>query len=167
MNFAVIKNGLFIVLAVTSLAGHAFTRVRRVTELKEQDPAAIIARAPESAQVTLPVRYYRGQEAEIGSLESITNALTLGQLMLQRELREAGALYTIATNDLASARSERDWYHAEYDRASAAAAAAEARAARLDALREWLIARRDAVPLSPTKVIYQDIIDRIDNYGNQ
>ena len=163
MNFAVIRNGLFIVLAVASLAAHAFTRVRPVTELKEQDPAAIIARAPKSAQVTLPVRYYRAQETEIGSLESITNALTLGQLMLQRELREAGVQYTIATNDLASARSERDWYHAEYDRAAAAAAAAEARAARLDALREWLVARRDAATLPSTKAIYQAIIDHIDN----
>ena len=134
----------------------ASTPVRPLSKLKEQDPAEIVKRAPAAAQVTLPVRYYRAQDEKI-------DALTLGQLMLQRKLSDVTAAYTTATNDLASARSERDWYHAEYDRAAAAAAEAEARAARLDALREWLVARRDAVTLPSTKAIYQAIIDRIDN----
>ena len=140
----------------------AYTPVRPLSRLKAQDPVEIIARAPEAAQVTLPVRYYRGQAAEIGDLASITNALTLGQLLLQKQLREVTAAYTVATNDLAAAIRDRDWYHAEYDRQAAAAAAAEARAARLDALRAWLVECRDAATLPTTKALYQAIIDRID-----
>ena len=40
--------------------------------------------------------------------------------------------------------------------------AAEARAARLDALRSWLVELRDKAILSTTKAIYQAIIDKID-----
>lgn len=39
---------------------------------------------------------------------------------------------------------------------------AEARAARLDRLRTWLIEQRDKAVLPTTKAIYQAIIDRID-----
>lgn len=39
---------------------------------------------------------------------------------------------------------------------------AEARAARLDALRSWLVEQRDKAVLPTTKAIYQAIIDRID-----
>lgn len=39
---------------------------------------------------------------------------------------------------------------------------AEARAARLDALKAWLIEQRDKAVLPTTKAIYQAIIDRID-----
>lgn len=42
------------------------------------------------------------------------------------------------------------------------ATSAEARAARLDALRSWLIEMRDKAVLPTTKAIYQAIIDRID-----
>ena len=42
------------------------------------------------------------------------------------------------------------------------ATSAEARAARLDALRSWLIEQRDKALLPTTKAIYQAIIDRID-----
>ncbi len=42
------------------------------------------------------------------------------------------------------------------------AASAEARAARLDRLRAWLVEQRDKAVLPTTKAIYQAIIDRID-----
>lgn len=42
------------------------------------------------------------------------------------------------------------------------ATSAEARAARLDRLRDWLVDQRDKALLPTTKAIYQAIIDRID-----
>lgn len=42
------------------------------------------------------------------------------------------------------------------------ATSAEARAARLDRLRTWLVEQRDKAVLPTTKAIYQAIIDRID-----
>lgn len=42
------------------------------------------------------------------------------------------------------------------------ATSAEARAARLDRLRAWLVEQRDKAVLPTTKAIYQAIIDRID-----
>ena len=42
------------------------------------------------------------------------------------------------------------------------ATSAEARAERLDRLRDWLVEQRDRTPLPVTKAIYQAIIDRID-----
>lgn len=42
---------------------------------------------------------------------------------------------------------------------------AEARAARLDALRTYLVEQRDKAALPTTKAIYQAIIDRIDGGG--
>ena len=42
------------------------------------------------------------------------------------------------------------------------ATSAEARAARLDRLREWLVEQRDEARLPATKAVYQAIIDRID-----
>ena len=42
------------------------------------------------------------------------------------------------------------------------ATSAEARAARLDRLRDWLIEQRDKAVLPTTKAIYQAIIDKID-----
>ena len=47
------------------------------------------------------------------------------------------------------------------------ATSAEARAARLDALRTWLEERRDKSPLQTTKAIYQAIIDKLDSDGQQ
>lgn len=46
--------------------------------------------------------------------------------------------------------------------AEAKAAAAEIRAARLDALREYLVEQRDKAVLPSTKAIYQVLIDKID-----
>ena len=42
------------------------------------------------------------------------------------------------------------------------ATSAEARAARLDALRSWLVEQRDKAVLPTTKALYQAIIDKID-----
>lgn len=51
---------------------------------------------------------------------------------------------------------------AQYQAAIERATSAEARAARLDALRAWLVEQRDKTPLQTMKAIYQAIIDRID-----
>ena len=51
---------------------------------------------------------------------------------------------------------------AQYQEAIERATSAEARAARLDALRAWLVEQRDKAVLPTTKAIYQAIIDRID-----
>lgn len=51
---------------------------------------------------------------------------------------------------------------AQYQAAIERATSAEARAARLDALRAWLVEQRDKALLQTTKAIYQAIIDRID-----
>jgi len=51
---------------------------------------------------------------------------------------------------------------AQYQAAIERATSAEARAARLDALRAWLVEQRDKAPLQTMKAIYQAIIDRID-----
>ena len=51
---------------------------------------------------------------------------------------------------------------AQYAEAIERATSAEARAARLDALRSWLVELRDKAILSTTKAIYQAIIDKID-----
>lgn len=51
---------------------------------------------------------------------------------------------------------------AQYQTAIERATSAEARAARLDALRSWLVEQRDKAVLPTTKAIYQAIIDKID-----
>ena len=51
---------------------------------------------------------------------------------------------------------------AQYNAAIKRATSAEARAARLDALKAWLIEQRDKAVLPTTKAIYQAIIDKID-----
>ena len=61
---------------------------------------------------------------------------------------EYAAAYASATNSLAVAIAEKT--------------SAEARAARLDRLRAWLVEQRDKALLPTTKAIYQAIIDRVD-----
>ena len=51
---------------------------------------------------------------------------------------------------------------ARYSAAVERATSAEARAARLDALKAWLVEQRDRAVLSTTKAIYQAIIDRLE-----
>ena len=51
---------------------------------------------------------------------------------------------------------------ARYSAAVERATSAEARAARLDALKAWLVEQRDRAILSTTKAIYQAIIDRLE-----
>lgn len=56
---------------------------------------------------------------------------------------------------------------AQYSAAVERATSAEARAARLDALRSWLVEQRDKALLETTRKIYQAIIDRLDSGGQQ
>ena len=64
---------------------------------------------------------------------------------LQERLAELRTAYASATNSLFTA---------------------QARAARLDALRAYLVEQRDKVTLQTTKAIYQALIDRIDGNKN-
>jgi hypothetical protein len=51
---------------------------------------------------------------------------------------------------------------AQYGAAVERATSAEARAARLNSLKAWLVEQRDRAVLSTTKAIYQAIIDRLE-----
>ena len=135
------KSKLLLLISAAALCAAAYTPVRPLSRLKEQDPAKIVERAPEGAQVTLPARYWRGQAERIDNLASITNALSNGQIILQAQLRELAARYSAATNSLDGA---------------------ERRAQRLDAFRDYLVEQRDKAALPTTRALYQALIDRID-----
>ena len=68
--------------------------------------------------------------------------------------------YASATNSLAQLR-------VDYANATNRAEIAEARAARLGSLRDYLVELRDKAPLLTTKSIYQALIDRIDEKTSQ
>lgn len=51
----------------------------------------------------------------------------------------------------------------QYQSAIARATSAEARAARMDALKTWLIEQRDKAALPTTKALYQAIIDKLED----
>lgn len=51
---------------------------------------------------------------------------------------------------------------ARYSAAIERATSAEARAERLDRLRDWLVEQRDKALLPTTKAIYQAILDRLE-----
>ena len=68
--------------------------------------------------------------------------------------------YASATNSLAQLR-------VDYANATNRAEIAEARAARLDSLRDYLVELRDKAMLPTTKSIYQALIDRIDEKTSQ
>ena len=68
--------------------------------------------------------------------------------------------YASATNSLSALR-------VDYANATNRAEIAEARAARLGSLRDYLVELRDKAPLLTTKSIYQALIDRIDEKTSQ
>lgn len=87
----------------------------------------------------------------------------------ERRVRNWAEAYDSATNAFNSATNYiaelQVGYSAATNRAAIAEAAervAEARAARLDALREYLVEQRDKAVLPSTKAIYQVLIDKID-----
>ena len=65
----------------------------------------------------------------------------------------------VQNNPLQARLAELD---AQWRAAIERATSAEARAARLDALKAWLIEQRDKAVLATTKAIYQAIIDRLE-----
>ena len=65
----------------------------------------------------------------------------------------------VQNNPLQARIAELD---AQWRAAIERATSAEARAARLDALKAWLIEQRDKAVLATTKAIYQAIIDRLE-----
>lgn len=87
----------------------------------------------------------------------------------ERRVKNWAEAYDSATNAFNSATNYiaelQVGYSAATNRAAIAEAAekvAEARAARLDALREYLVEQRDKAVLPSTKAIYQVLIDKID-----
>ena len=87
----------------------------------------------------------------------------------ERRVKTWAEAYDSATNAFNSATNYiaelQVGYSAATNRAAIAEAAekvAEARAARLDALREYLVEQRDKAILPSTKAIYQVLIDKID-----
>lgn len=86
--------------------------------------------------------------------------------------REAAAMKTerdtyrtgwdTATNTLTRAYKLLDAEYAENVALSNRMVSAEARAARLDVLKAWLVEQRDKAMLPSTKAIYQAIIDRME-----
>ena len=153
-------SALILGVALSGTAAASATRVRPLSELKEQDPEAVVAAAPESAQVTLPVRYCRGKNAKIGELQEYAEALLNGQLVLQKQLKDMTLMYTAATNDLEAVTISRDeWQTA----ATNAAARVERVTAALDERRAEYVAKRDDAVMPTTKAIYQAFIDAIDD----
>lgn len=87
----------------------------------------------------------------------------------ERRVKTWAEAYDSATNAFNSATNYiaelQVGYSAATNRAAIAEAAqkiADARAARLDALREYLVEQRDKAVLPSTKAIYQALIDKID-----
>ena len=152
-------SALILCAALSGTAAASATRVRPLSELKEQDPEKVIERAPESAQVTLPVRYWRGKNAKIGELQEYAEALLNGQLVLQKQLKDMTLMYTAATNSLADMTISRDEWQAA---ATNSAARVERVTAELDECRGEYVQKRDAATLPTTKAIYQAFIDAID-----
>ena len=77
--------------------------------------------------------------------------------------RVVGRLQTNTFEDrLAEARALAEAWRDQWQAATNRAAHAEARAARLDALKVWLEEKRDAAALPTTKALYQAVIDRME-----
>lgn len=86
--------------------------------------------------------------------DTLLSSNTTLRVSAERWHENAEAWFESYTNSLAQVEIE-----------TKRADAAEAKAARLDSLRAWLVERRDAVPTQIQKAIYQAIIDRIDANG--
>ena len=98
-------------------------------------------------------------------LASVSNALAKAVARIGHERDEAAEraneyaeAYASATNSIAALRIY-------YTEATNRTAIAEARAARLDAFRAYLVEQRDNARLQTTKALYQALIDRIDAGG--
>ena len=114
---------------------------------------------PEAARVLLDLH----DRAE--GLSSVSNALAKAVARIGHERDEAAEraneyaeAYASATNSIAALRIY-------YTEATNRTAIAEARAARLDAFRAYLVEQRDNARLQTTKALYQALIDRIDAGG--
>ena len=114
---------------------------RRHFNAGDYNPWNVITNAPPNAEVRVPARYIRDIPERITALTVLTNELTNGQIYLQGQVQ---------------------YWRAKFDDSDLARQAAERRAARLDALRDYLIEKRDAAVLATTKALYQAIIDKLD-----
>lgn len=141
--------------ALALCAASGYTPVRPLSQLKEQNPDAIVELAPTNAQLVLPSRYVKSMRGEIAILSAMTNALWNGQVLLQAKLQESVAARAALAESLTEAQASVEEWREAYDREAA-------RAARLDALRAWLVEQRDKAALPSTKAIYQALIDKID-----
>lgn len=76
---------------------------------------------------------------------------------------------TVQTNTfeqrLAGARALAEQWRTQWQSATNRAEIAEAKAARADAVKAWLVEQRDKAVLPTTKAIYQAIIDKMEETG--
>lgn len=72
------------------------------------------------------------------------------------------AMASSLADKIAEARQLAESWKTQWQSATNRAEIAEARAARADAARAWLVSQRDKATLPSTKAIYQAIIDRLD-----
>ena len=97
------------------------------------------------------------------TLEGATNALAKIAARVQRErdvaterAQEYAAAYTSATNSLRAALS------LDFTAATNRASIAEAKMARTETFKAWLVEQRDNARLATTRALYQAIIDRLE-----
>jgi len=108
--------------------------------------------------------WYRNGRPDTKAPAVVTNVLknvagVLQNNPLQARLEELGEQYREAMSDFQSVMHDTV---ERYNAATNSLAAAEARAARADALKSWLVEQRDKALLESTKKIYQAIIDRLE-----
>ena len=98
-------------------------------------------------------------DGKVTELRSVSNTLARAARTWEGMYDRKLGRYVSATNEL---RALNVRWTELYSVATNSAAAAERRAARADAAKEWLIEQRDKAILPSTKAIYQAIIDKLE-----
>lgn len=101
------------------------------------------------------------------ALEREYNTISTKYIAAVDRAQQYADAYASATNAFAAATNSLAQLRVDYANATNRAEIAEARAARLGSLRDYLVELRDKAPLLTTKSIYQALIDRIDERTSQ
>lgn len=131
-----------------------------------------------SAQLRITAQDWRGMRYQLYRFHNMTNYVELigsTQDCARVLLRLHDATETLTASNTTLTRIAKEWQSAsaewqatanawrdQFASATNLTALAEARAARADALKAWLVEQRDKAVLSTTKAIYQAIIDRLE-----
>lgn len=108
-----------------------------------------------------------GFAAMLAEAQDKTNSLAKAVHSLSNQLAVADAGYANLYASWQESTNRIAALSVDYAAATNREAIAEARAARLDALRDYLVEQRDKAALPTTKAIYQALIDKIDSYGGK